>query len=102
MNDLNSTQEENHKNASKCHICEKCYNCGFKCVDNSEKCQKCNKPIFSEKSGKPSSKVKDHSHLTGLYRGAAHSGCNLNYQDSRVIPVVFHNLSGKIILNIYF
>ena len=39
-------------------------------------------------------KVRDHDHLTGKYRGAAHSICNLNSKVPRFIPVFFHNLSG--------
>ena len=39
-------------------------------------------------------KVKDHCHLTGKYRGAAHQNCNLKYKEPSFIPVVFHNLSG--------
>ncbi|VVC27977.1 Ribonuclease H-like domain [Cinara cedri] len=39
-------------------------------------------------------KAKDHNHLTGKYRGAAHSICNLNYKVPRFIPLFFHNLSG--------
>ena len=43
-------------------------------------------------------KVRDHDHLTGEYRGAAHNACNLNYGTGKLenykIPVVFHNLKG--------
>lgn len=37
-------------------------------------------------------KVRDHNHITGAYRGAAHKQCNLNYNNRWTkIPVVFHN-----------
>ncbi|KAK3735533.1 hypothetical protein QZH41_005010 [Actinostola sp. cb2023] len=39
-------------------------------------------------------RVRDHDHLTGLYRGVAHNECNLNYKFTGNIPVVFHNLRG--------
>ena len=38
--------------------------------------------------------VRDHCHVTGKYRGAAHSSCNLNYRQRERIPVFFHNLRG--------
>ena len=39
-------------------------------------------------------KVRDHCHLTGAYRGACHSICNLNKINNKdiKIPVFFHNL----------
>jgi hypothetical protein len=39
-------------------------------------------------------KVRDHDHLTGKYRGAAHCKCNINYFCNRYLPIVFHNLRG--------
>ena len=41
--------------------------------------------------------VRDHSHAQGLYRGAAHNACNLNYRIDPAkwkLPVILHNLLG--------
>ena len=38
-------------------------------------------------------KVRDHCHLTGRYRGAAHNQCNLKYRKIPFTPVVIHNLT---------
>src|SRR5688572_8188977 len=38
-------------------------------------------------------RVRDHCHLTGKYRGAAHKICNLHYEVPKFILVLFHNLS---------
>lgn len=37
-------------------------------------------------------KVRDHCHLTGKFRGAAHNGCNLNLCIPRILPVILRNL----------
>ena len=55
----------------------------------SIKCHNCFKPFSKKKR-----KVRDHCHYSGLYRGAAHSSCNLQYKIPDYIPVVFHNLAG--------
>ena len=41
--------------------------------------------------------VRDHCHITGKYKGAAHNACNLKLllsPKTTTIPVVFHNLQG--------
>ena len=61
-----------------CHICEK----PFACVAGT--------------AGTTYS-VRDHCHITGKYRGAAHNACNLKLRlnpKTTAIPVVFHNLRG--------
>eukprot|EP01060_Flectonema_neradi_P014484 TRINITY_DN2113_c0_g1_i9.p1 TRINITY_DN2113_c0_g1~~TRINITY_DN2113_c0_g1_i9.p1 ORF type:complete len:1015 (+),score=166.76 TRINITY_DN2113_c0_g1_i9:2734-5778(+) len=42
-------------------------------------------------------KVHDHCHLTGRYRGASCSGCNINVRDKQLygdVPLYFHNARG--------
>ncbi|XP_050505444.1 uncharacterized protein LOC126883817 [Diabrotica virgifera virgifera] len=54
----------------------------------SKCCHICDKPFDINEM-----KVRDHSHLTGLFSGAAHNACNLNYKLPKFIPVFMHNLT---------
>ena len=37
-------------------------------------------------------KVRDHCHFSGKFRGAAHASCNLKFKRPKFTPVFFHNL----------
>ena len=39
-------------------------------------------------------KVRDHCHITSKFRGAAHWSCNINFQLTKKIRVIIHNLEG--------
>ena len=51
--------------------------------------------IFVDFVKKYIDKIGDHCHLTGYYRGPAHSKCNINVtrDQSNFIPFIFHNFS---------
>ncbi|KAK3105316.1 hypothetical protein FSP39_022337 [Pinctada imbricata] len=63
--ELSEEEQKNFDIATHCHICENQFT---------------------------STKVRDHCHVSGRYRGPACSNCNLNFRHPRFIPVVFHNL----------
>ena len=64
-------QKEEHKKAKYCFLCNGKF-------DNNDPAK---------------TKVADHCHFTGVYRGAAHNKCNLDYCFKYFkIPVFFHNL----------
>ena len=72
---MTSQNERDFQNSTVCHICARKFN---------EQ-----KPLKQ--------KVRDHCHITGEYRGAAHRDCNLKWAISAEklkIPVIFHNLKG--------
>ena len=60
----------------------------WKKFHESEVCWLC-KGKFGKKG---LSKVRDHCHYTGKFRGAAHQSCNLKFQRPKFTTVFFHNL----------
>ena len=55
--------------------------------NNSHICWICKQELNTDK-------VKDHCHVTGKFRGAAHNKCNLKLRRPRKLPIIFHNLQG--------
>ena len=77
---MSGKEEEQFQLSNTCWICKKL-------IDNDDE------------------KVRDHCHVTGKFRGAAHWSCNINLQLTKKVPVIFHNLRDydsqeTIILNI--
>ena len=68
-NFIMSEEEEQFQSNNTCWICEKLT------ADDDEK-------------------VRDDCHVTGKFRGAAHRNCNINFQLTKNVPVIFHNLRG--------
>ena len=61
---LTKEEEDNYNKENICHICKKELN---------------------------NDKVRDHYHLAGKFKGAAHNTCNLRYKIPKNIPIIFHN-----------
>ena len=57
--------------------------------DNSTLCHICNKELSDDR-------VRDHCHLCGKFRGAAHEVCKLKYKVTKFFLVVLHNFSGSV------
>ena len=66
---MSEEEEYLFQQSNSCWICKKIMNDGIK-------------------------KVRDHCHITSKFRGAAHWNCNINFQLTKRIPVIFHNLKG--------
>ena len=52
---------------------------------DSQDCWICNEKLDE-------TKVRDHCYITGKYRGAAHSQCNLKLKIPKKLPIIFRNL----------
>ena len=63
-------------------------------VDEEEKFERSNSCWICNKSIDIDQKVRDHCHITGKYRDAAHWGCNINLKVNKKLVVIFHNLNG--------
>ena len=70
-NNLIMIEEEGNlfQKSNSCWICKKC-------IDNDEE------------------KLRDRCHVTGKFRGTAHRNCNINFQLTKKVPAIFHNLRG--------
>src|SRR5271163_3809247 len=66
---MTKQQREEYNRATECYVCENNFT-------------------------KDNDKVRDHCHVSDIYRGAACNNCNLQMKLTHIVPVVFHNLRG--------
>ena len=98
--EMTDEDEESFQRAEECHICKKPYTeiddrvRDVKVRDVKVRDVRARNPNVKIKKVRRDVRVRDHCHVTGKYRGSAHQVCNLNFQLTNKIPVVFHNLKG--------
>ena len=72
---MTTENKQSHEVANVCYVCNQTFQ----------------QPGDGEHVKKSEQKVRDHDHITGAYRGAAHSRCNLKLRTMYKIPVFLHN-----------
>ena len=70
------SEEEQFQSSNICWICDKFFD-----DDNDD-----------DDDDDDDEKVRDHCHVTGNIRDAAHWSCNINLQMTKKVSVIFHNL----------
>ena len=83
---MTPVEEVNFQQSTICWLCEEPFGSS---IDKS-----CENPVNHEK-------VRDHDHLTGKYRGAAHNRCNLKckQKSSSFVPIFLNNFCGMIVIS---
>ena len=72
---LTNEEIKSYEKQKVCYICEKKF-----CYDIKKKSEY---ELYH--------KIRYHCHYTGKFKTAAHNICNLRYNVSKKIPIVFHN-----------
>ena len=57
------------------------------CFNAATECHICGDELAKDRA-------RDHCHLIGKFRGAAHESCKVNYQIPKFFPAIFHTISG--------
>ena len=111
---LTPAEENQFQRSTHCHICRRAITCHlnmkeftsykfkskFQAAGEDEpfnpndyiKLPNTHKPGLDDELFDLGPAVRDHCHLTGRFRGAAHSTCNYQLSTRKNIPVFFHNL----------
>ena len=101
---LTPTEKLHHDQVDVCHICKEKITCqltldeyidtmGAKVFTDNQ--NDTSDKLLASETDMLGPKVMDHSHQNGLYRGPAHSHCNIQYREQRrKTPCYFH--AGKL------